>query len=194
MEHARATPLRVRARVCSALPQERAMDTRRAARRLALVAGMTASAATFSACDELFVATTNRGLDGTWVLTTINGTPTAAVRSGCPFGGYPIGSTGKCLTGGSLLMTRFDVDASAELGFVSAGYVEKNAQGAAAPSANYAGDYSWDEKSTVTLKAYGYAQKGTVNGDVMTVTGLDPVLFQTVTLVFQRCESEGCQQ
>jgi hypothetical protein len=159
-----------------------------AARRLALVTGMIASAAIFSACDQVILheIASNVGLDGTWVLTTINGTPTAAARTGCPFGGYPISKTGNCLTAGNLLMTTNWFSDDEQDGFVSAGYVEKNAQGTAAPGATYAGDYTWDGKSTVTLKAYGYSQKGTINGNVMTVTGLDPQLLEFVTLVFQR--------
>jgi hypothetical protein len=164
------------------------MNTRRAARRLAHVTVMTVSGAVFSACSDVIIDAVNRQstLDGTWVLTTINGAAASAVRSGCPSGGYPIGLSGKCLTAGSLLMTTVTSDVNRQGGFVSAGYVEKNVQGTAAPSANYAGDFAWDRKSNVTIDAYGYSQKATVNGDVMTVVGPDPVLQQTVSLVFQR--------
>jgi hypothetical protein len=127
----------------------------------------------------------DRLLDGVWALTRINGAP-------IPARGYQVAPGGEFLRAGSLTFNSRSVtggceepsksEGTAVARFVMSpdGFINKAGQ-----SGSGAFEYDANTK-VVKLKAYKIEVPGNVNGTRLTVTGLNPETFRTITLEFVR--------
>jgi hypothetical protein len=130
------------------------------------------------------------GLDGSWALTTINGSPLSSYTPG-----FPLPQRSDFLRTGSLYFsTRLawgggstDVEESLHEGTAIGAYELVNAQGAATAPETKAGDFEYDlESELVTLRALGSSITGQRSGQTITFTQQDVPILGVVTLVFTK--------